>query len=184
MIRFTESGKKYADTIISALRKAEQSVAAEIGVARMKQLNENMALFVKLFSNAGGIKNNETDPFEMIGCSCLGAYFKNASGVHTLAVSTHVGMFQDSVLCTDAGIVDFRYFPDNAGLPVIKTYHASANINVILVKNRGCVDISLNNIVCKAKSVTRLEKGCFSEEKLLSPDAYDGKRMLSGWMGE
>lgn len=115
---------------------------------------------------------------EMLGCSCQGAYFKDASGVHTLDVRTHVGMFQDSVLCLKGDVVDFRYFPDNTGLPVIRTYHASSNIEGLLVRNMGCMDISLNNIVCKAKAVTRVEKGCFSEEGLVSPDAYDGKSLL------
>lgn len=121
---------------------------------------------------------------EMIGCSCLGAYFRNTSGVHTLNVRTHVGMVQDSIFCTEAGIADFRYFPDNAGLPGIRTYHASSNIEGLLVQNLGCVDIHLNDIVCKAKAVTKLEKGCFSEKGLVSPDAYDGKSVLSDWMKE
>lgn len=61
VIRFTKAGKEYADAIISELRKAELSVVEEIGVERMKQLNENMALFVELFSRAGGKKSNEAD---------------------------------------------------------------------------------------------------------------------------
>ena len=52
VIRFTKTGKEYADTIISELRKAELFAAEEIGIERMKQLNENMALFVELFSKA------------------------------------------------------------------------------------------------------------------------------------
>lgn len=61
VIRFTKEGKEYADTIISKLRKAELFAVEEIGIERMKQLNENMALFVELFSKAGGIKGNETN---------------------------------------------------------------------------------------------------------------------------
>ncbi len=59
VIRFTRAGKEYADTIISELRKVELFVIEEIGVERMQQLNETMALFVALFSEAGGKKSNE-----------------------------------------------------------------------------------------------------------------------------
>lgn len=59
VIRFTKAGKEYADTIISKLRKAELFAVEEIGIERMKQLNENMALFVKFFSEAGGRESNE-----------------------------------------------------------------------------------------------------------------------------
>ena len=61
VIRFTKTGKEYADTIISELRKVELFVVEEIGIERMKQLNENMALFVELFRKAGGRKSNEAN---------------------------------------------------------------------------------------------------------------------------
>lgn len=54
LIRFTESGKEYADTIISKLRKVELFVVEGMKIERMKELNEDTALFVKLFSKAGG----------------------------------------------------------------------------------------------------------------------------------
>ena len=60
-IQFTAKGNEYADTIISSLRKVELFVIEEMGTERIKQLNENMALFVELFSKAGGNKNHETD---------------------------------------------------------------------------------------------------------------------------
>ncbi|MCI9272042.1 MAG: winged helix-turn-helix transcriptional regulator [Dorea sp.] len=60
VIRFTKKGKEYADTIVPELRKVELSVIEEMGVERMQQLNENMALFAKLFNKAGG-RDNETD---------------------------------------------------------------------------------------------------------------------------
>ncbi|MEY8426400.1 MarR family winged helix-turn-helix transcriptional regulator [Lachnospiraceae bacterium 46-15] len=62
VIRFTKAGKEYADTIVARLRKVELSAIEEIGVERMQQLNENMALFTKLFNkSAGGKKGNETN---------------------------------------------------------------------------------------------------------------------------
>lgn len=59
VIRFTKAGKEYADIIVSELRKVELFVVEEIGLERMRQLNESMALFVELFSKAGG--KNEAD---------------------------------------------------------------------------------------------------------------------------
>lgn len=61
VIRFTKIGKEYADIIISELRKVELFTIEEIGIERMKQLNENMDLFVKIFSKAGGKQSNEAD---------------------------------------------------------------------------------------------------------------------------
>ena len=57
--RFTAAGKKYADTIISELRKVEIFALEEIGIERIRQLNDSMALFVELFSKAGGKNGTE-----------------------------------------------------------------------------------------------------------------------------
>lgn len=61
LIQFTPAGNEYADAIISKLRKVELYVIEEMGLERMKQLNDNMALFGELFSKAGGNDNNEKD---------------------------------------------------------------------------------------------------------------------------
>ena len=61
LIRFTPAGKEYADAIISKLRKAELFVIEEMGIERMKQLNDSMELFVELFSRAGGLDRDEKD---------------------------------------------------------------------------------------------------------------------------
>lgn len=58
-VRFTAAGKKYADTIISELRKVEIFAVEEIGIERMRQLNDSMALFVELFSKAGSKNGTE-----------------------------------------------------------------------------------------------------------------------------
>lgn len=61
LIQFTPAGDEYADGIISRLRKVELYVIEEMGIERMKLLNDNMALFVELFSKAGGNDSNEKD---------------------------------------------------------------------------------------------------------------------------
>lgn len=60
-IRFTPGGNEYADTIIAKLRKVELYVIGEMGIERMKQLNEDTALFVKLFRKAGSKENSEKE---------------------------------------------------------------------------------------------------------------------------
>ncbi|MCI8284669.1 MAG: MarR family transcriptional regulator [Firmicutes bacterium] len=50
LIRFTESGKEYADGILSELRETELFVIDEMGIERMKLLNDNAALFAELFN--------------------------------------------------------------------------------------------------------------------------------------
>ena len=59
LIRFTQAGDEYADAIISRLRKVELYAIEEMGMERMKQLNDNMALFAELFSRAGERDGNE-----------------------------------------------------------------------------------------------------------------------------
>ena len=54
VIRFTAAGEAYAAPILLELRRLELSVIKEIGVERMQQLNENMALFLELFTRAEG----------------------------------------------------------------------------------------------------------------------------------
>lgn len=51
-IRFTPKGNEYADAIMSKLRKVETYAIEQLGIERMKRLNEDAALFVKLFREA------------------------------------------------------------------------------------------------------------------------------------
>ncbi len=60
-IRLTPSGHDYADAIITRLRRVEMYVVEQMGLERMKQLNENTALFVSLFGKAGKEAEGEND---------------------------------------------------------------------------------------------------------------------------
>lgn len=53
-IQFTVTGKEYADTILSELRKAELTVVEIMGMERIHRLNEESELFIKLFRETGG----------------------------------------------------------------------------------------------------------------------------------
>ena len=86
----------------------------------------------------------------------------------------HVGMFQDSVLYTEPGILDFRYFP---GYQSVKTYSWSDNIKQVVVKN--CMDepLSYNN-----KKINVNDIKIFTSDEhcqgLISPDCVTGKSIL------
>lgn len=60
-IQFTAAGREYADAILSELRKAELSAIQKMGIERMRRLSEDGALFIKLFCEAGGETNHDTN---------------------------------------------------------------------------------------------------------------------------
>lgn len=60
-IQFTEAGREYADTILNELRKVELSAIQKMGIERMHRLSEDGALFIKLFYEAGGEVNHDTN---------------------------------------------------------------------------------------------------------------------------
>ena len=58
-ICFTQAGADYANTIITKLRKAELYAVEKVGAKGMGQLNDNTALFVEFFIQAGKEDKNE-----------------------------------------------------------------------------------------------------------------------------
>lgn len=60
-IQFTAAGREYADTILNELRKVELSVIQQMGIARMHRLCEDGTLFIRLFYEAGGEVNHDTN---------------------------------------------------------------------------------------------------------------------------
>lgn len=61
LIQFTPAGTEYADIVLSKLRKVELYAIEEMGIERIKGLNDNMELFVELFRKAGGKDSYEKD---------------------------------------------------------------------------------------------------------------------------
>lgn len=53
-IFLTDAGKKYADSVISELKELELAVIGEMGIERIKQINDNTSLFVELFRKLRG----------------------------------------------------------------------------------------------------------------------------------
>lgn len=66
VIKLTAAGKRYADKIISELRKAELYAVEEMGIDRMKWFNNDMALFVEFFKKASGGKDEQTVKYKRI----------------------------------------------------------------------------------------------------------------------
>ena len=60
-IKFTAAGREYAHTILNELRKVELSIIQKMGIERMHRLSEDGALFIKLFYEAGGKNNHDTN---------------------------------------------------------------------------------------------------------------------------
>lgn len=55
-IQFTPEGKAYADAVLSELQKVELAVIEKMGIGRIRRLNEESELFVKLFRETGDVK--------------------------------------------------------------------------------------------------------------------------------
>ena len=65
-IRFTEAGKQYADSILSELRNAEFAVIEKMGLERIRRLNEDSELFIRLFRELG---TDRSDEHKQTGCT-------------------------------------------------------------------------------------------------------------------
>ena len=59
LVRLTETGKILADDIIGKLQKKEIYVIEKMGLDNIKNMNDNIELFVRLFGE-GGLDENES----------------------------------------------------------------------------------------------------------------------------
>lgn len=121
---------------------------------------------------------------EFTGTECIGACFKDKSGkVHDIEITPHIGMFVDSYLVTDweNGLVDFRYF--DRGAAGIECYHRSDGLDLVQIKNSGGSDLTFigchTKVCCPAGEVITIAGDDFSGGGLISPDAVNGKCMLT-----
>lgn len=121
---------------------------------------------------------------ETAGTFVLRALFRTEEG-ETRAVepTIHSGMFQDSVLVTDweGGRVDFRYFPIWDRL---EPYHTSDGLTAIHLRNLGRTDLKFGSerapVLCPAGETTVIPMADHPAEGLISPDAVNGKSLLTG----
>lgn len=124
------------------------------------------------------IGNNEL-LLVMSGTSTMKAYFKSNNKVEMCNVDVHLGMFQDSVLVSLLGKVDFRYFPK---IPC-EVYHWSDGLSDVKIKNAGSEDIAFGRLqkrlYIKKGEIRSLDRNLFAMEGLFSPDCVNGKSILS-----
>lgn len=117
---------------------------------------------------------------EFVGTHMKYGYFKNDGVVMALRCDCHVGMFQDSYLIRQMGIVDVRYFPEENG---IAFYHVSDGIHNIYFKYIGNVPFSVSGIgegleFTQEDSEIKTIKPENCREGLFSPDCVNGKSVL------
>lgn len=86
----------------------------------------------------------------------------------------HVGMFQDSVLYMQDGIVDFRYFPKGTDLEI---YSWSDNIEKVIVKNMKNYDIKVDKQTIKAGETVQIDNNNYNCG-LISPNCVDGSSIF------
>lgn len=53
LIRLTAKGKEFDDFVITRLQQMELQVMRKMGISRMKELNDNMELFIEIFVGEG-----------------------------------------------------------------------------------------------------------------------------------
>lgn len=119
---------------------------------------------------------------EVAGNNVMRAYFKQKGRIYPLRIRVHTGMFQDSVLISKYGVVDYRYFPYVCSM---STYYISDGIKRLIIKNIGCSDVMLDNVIYKPYTVTSIcvtKDSC--REGLLSPDCVNGKSLFSDFIKE
>lgn len=88
----------------------------------------------------------------------------------------HSGMFQDSVLYMERGIVDFRYFPKENN--TFEVYNWSEGLDKVIVKNNSNKGISYNGYLINPDEEYILDKSTYTCG-LVSPDSVTGQSVLN-----
>lgn len=121
------------------------------------------------------------DLFIEIGAGgILNVYFKYTDKVHRISSQIHMGMFRESYLYRLSGVVDFRHYAFVGGS--VNTYHMSDSIKRLVVNNIGSRPVTIDNVVYKHGINVSLVTEENHPEGLFSPDAFNGKSLLSDFM--
>lgn len=109
--------------------------------------------------------------------SLVKVYFKYHDEILRLHGRCHVGMFADSYLYTETGVVDFRHY--EFGWRSFTTYHMSDTIQRLVINNvSGDVMRIDEKEYPVGKTITCVTRKNH-EEGLLSPDMVNGKSLFS-----
>lgn len=130
----------------------------------------------KELAEADGLTEDGDLFLQVAGNNVVKAFFKHGGRLYPLRVQCHVGMFQDSVLLIEHGIVDYRYFPEPFGM---RTYHMSDTIKRLAVGNIGSCKACLDGKVYFPGTVEKVTvTGDYCQEGLFSPDMVNGKGLM------
>lgn len=171
-IRWTDRFAEFSKDNLERLKVVPHFVDEAIKLAHEKESSFVTWLEKEIFNG---------DLFIEIGVGgILNVHFKYEDKVHRLSSQRHMGMFKDSYLYQLSGIVDFRHYEFIGGS--VNTYHMSDSIKRLVVNNIGCRPVTIDNIIYKhGVNVTRVTEENHPEG-LISPDAFNGKSLLSDFM--
>lgn len=184
---FTMSGScyilDYADINESAVEQTEKALKS-MGVALdlqrcLARSKERIEATKKKVAEL--IKPNELYVVMTGGLGIVKAYFKSAEDVIQMPVMVHTGTFQDSIYVSDyaTGLCDWRIFPSFCD---VTPYHWSDGLNAVHIDNVGENFVfkgSQKDILCESGKVTVIKHEDYVGEGLFSPDAVNGKCLLS-----
>lgn len=188
---FTKSGTHYEckikDILLDELECTKQSLmemnmdvaflngAVELVEDRRKKKEDEVS---------GLLSDNELY-LEFLGMTVQYAFFKKDGVLMQLDCGCHVGMFQDSYLIKQYGLVDVRYFDRLSG---IEFYHFSDGLKAIQLRHIGGEFFSVGGLVNELQikpnddSIRVIPASEFNSEGLLSPDCVTGKSALSDFI--
>lgn len=128
----------------------------------------------RLMQEASKYKNSLYIELSSISQGSTGAYnIEDKTGI--IVPDLHVGTFQDSVLYTVPGVVDFRYFPEWGG---IRVYSWSENLENVIIKNMKNSPIEIyKDATISSKETYVLDKSKYTCG-LVSPDCVTGQSVL------
>lgn len=124
---------------------------------------------------------------EFLGDAVRYAFFKKDGSLISLECNCHVGMFHDSYLLRQYGIVDVRFFDNIFG---IQFYHVSDGLRNMYVRHIGNDPFDISGLVKDMVfepndvSVKVIPVSMFKGGGLCSPDCVNGKSDLWDFVDE
>ena len=173
-IRITQRFAEFSKDNLERLKVSRAFVDEAIKLAHEKESSFVTWLEKEIFNG---------DLFIELGAGgILNVHFKYEDKVYRISSQIHMGMFSDSYLYRLSGVVDFRHYAFVGGS--VNTYHMSDSIKRLVVNNIGSRPVTIDNVVYKHGINVTLVTEENHPEGLISPDAFNGKSLLSDFIKE
>jgi hypothetical protein len=173
-IRWTSRFAEFSKDNLERLKVSRGFVDEAIKLAHEKESSFVTWLEKEIFNG---------DLFIEIGAGgILNVHFKYEDKVYRISSQIHMGMFSDSYLYRLSGVVDFRHYAFVGGS--VNTYHMSDSIKRLVVNNIGSRPVTIDNVVYKHGINVTLVTEENHPEGLFSPDAFNGKSLISDFIKE